>query len=137
MSSQFGNGSQSPFNQASFENGLRMMEAQQQRAARSLINLIEMISTTSRRYAEDTTAFTEEAMSLMTDAATARDATQLADLQKKWAQTCMKYGQDQTRATMTFVEQCGLQALTVAAHATPNTNPTGAPPLKPAGKPKD
>ncbi|ESQ84819.1 hypothetical protein AEAC466_07110 [Asticcacaulis sp. AC466] len=115
---------------SAFENGLRLMADQQQRAARSLINLIEMISTTSRRYAEDTTAFTQEALNLMNEAAHLtkdgnRDAAAVADLQKKWAETCLKYGQDQTKATMHFVEQCGRQALTVAAHAdTPTSTET-------------
>ena len=100
-----------------FENGLRLMADQQQRAARSLINLIEMISTTSHRYAEDTAAFTQEAITLMNEAAAKRDPASMAELQKKWAATCLKYGQDQTKATMTFVEQCGKQALNVASHA--------------------
>ena len=100
-----------------FESGLRMMEAQQQLAARSLINLIEMISTTSHRYAEDTAAFTQEAISLMNEAAVKRDPASVSELQKKWAATCLKYGQDQTKATMIFVEQCGKQALNVAARA--------------------
>lgn len=102
---------------SSFENGLRLMADQQQRAARSLINLIEMISTTSHRYAEDTAAFTQEAIALMNEASAKHDAASMADLQKRWAATCLKYGQDQTRATMTFVEQCGKQALNVASHA--------------------
>jgi hypothetical protein len=100
-----------------FENGLRLMADQQQRAARSLINLIEMISTTSHRYAEDTAAFTQEAIALMNEASTKHDTASMADLQKRWAATCLKYGQDQTKATMTFVEQCGKQALNVASHA--------------------
>ena len=99
-----------------FESGLRLMEAQQQLAARSLINLIEMVSTTSHRMASDTTAFTQDALKLMNEAATTRDPSSLGDLQKKWADTCMKYSQTQTRASMAFVEQCGLQALNVAAH---------------------
>jgi hypothetical protein len=103
-----------------FENGLKLMEAQQQLAARSLINLIEMISTTSHRYASDTTSFTQEALDLMRAAAQTRDPAALADLQKTWAATCMKYGQNQSRAAMAFVEQCGLQALNTAArHAPP------------------
>ena len=120
-----------------FENGLRLMADQQQRAARSLINLIEMISTTSHRYAQDTTAFTQEALALMNEAAKKQDPAAIADLQKQWAATCLKYGQDQTKATMHFVEQCGKQALTVAAHVsaeTPVTTPESAP--KPARKPK-
>ena len=122
-----------------FENGLRLMADQQQRAARSLINLIEMISTTSHRYAQDTTAFTQEALALMNEAARKQDPAAIADLQKQWAATCLKYGQDQTKATMHFVEQCGKQALTVAAHippvseATPDSKPTVS---KPARKPK-
>jgi len=97
-----------------FENGLRLMKAQQQLAARSLINLIEMISTTSHRYASDTTAFTQEALALMNEASQKRDPSALADLQKRWTAVCLKYGQDQTRAGMSFVEQCGLQALNAA-----------------------
>jgi len=112
-----------------FENGLRLMADQQQRAARSLINLIEMISTTSHRYAEDTAAFTQEAIALMNEAAARHDAASMSDLQKRWAATCLKYGQDQTRATMSFVEQCGRQALNVASHA-PDTSP------KPDSSPK-
>ncbi len=100
-----------------FETGLRMMGAQQQLAARSLINLIEMISTTSRRYAEGTSSFTREAYDLMKEATETRDPAALAELQQKWARTCLKYGQDQTRASMTFVEQCGKQALNSAATA--------------------
>ncbi|MDV6332226.1 phasin [Asticcacaulis sp. 201] len=117
---------------SAFEHGLRLMADQQQRAARSLINLIEMISTTSRRYAEDTTAFTQEALNLMNEAAQItkdgkRDPAAVADLQKKWADTCLKYGQDQTKATMHFVEQCGKQALTVAAHASETPTSTETP----------
>ena len=99
-----------------FEQGLRLMEAQQQLAARSLLNLIEMISTSSRRYAEDTQAFAHDAVELMTEAAHVHTPQDLGDLQKKWADTCLKYGQSQTRATMAFVEQCGAQALNAAAH---------------------
>lgn len=102
-----------------FESGLRMMGAQQQLAARSLINLIEMISTTSRRYAEDTQAFTRDAYELMREASETRDPASLSELQQKWARTCLKYGQDQTKATMTFVEQCGKQALNSAAPVSP------------------
>ncbi len=100
-----------------FESGLRMMEAQQQLAARSLINLIEMISTTSHRYAQDTSDFTRDALDLMNDAARQHDPASLADVQKRWSETCLKYGQTQTRAAMAFVEQCGLQALNVAARS--------------------
>jgi hypothetical protein len=99
-----------------FEQGLRLMEAQQQLAARSLLNLIEMISTSSRRYADDTQAFSHDAVELMTEAARVRTPQGLGDLQKKWTDTCLKYGQSQTRATMAFVEQCGAQALNTAAH---------------------
>ena len=100
-----------------FENGLRLMEAQQQLAARSLINLIEMVSTTSHRYAEQTSNFTREAVELMNEAAARHDPASLAELQRKWSETCLKYGQNQTRAAMAFVEQCGAQALTMAAKA--------------------
>ncbi len=98
-----------------FESGLRLMEAQQQLAARSLINLIEMISTTSHRYAEGTSDFTREALDLMNAAAQKHDPASLAELQRQWSETCVKYGQNQTRAAMAFVESCGLQALNVAA----------------------
>lgn len=91
------------------------METQQQLAARSLLNLIEMVSTTSHRYAADTSAFTQEAMDLMREAAQTRDPAALAALQQRWAQTCLKYGQNQGQAAMSFVEQCGQQALTMAA----------------------
>ena len=110
-----------------FESGLRLMEAQQQLAARSLINLIEMVSTTSHRMTADSTAFTQDALKLMNEAATTRDPSSLGDLQKKWAETCLKYSQNQTRASMAFVEQCGLQALTVAAKA-PSAKTAGEPP---------
>ena len=59
----------------------------------------------------------------MRDAAQTRDPAALADLQQKWAQTCMKYGQNQSRAAMTFVEQCGLQALNTAARHAPRSGP--------------
>ncbi len=98
-----------------FETGLRMMEAQQQLAARSLINLIEMISTTSHRYAQDTSDFTRDAIELMNEAARPHDPAGFADVQRRWSETCLKYGQTQTRAAVAFVEQCGLQALNVAA----------------------
>ncbi|MBW8879949.1 MAG: phasin [Asticcacaulis sp.] len=98
-----------------FENGLKLMEAQQQLAARSLINLIEMISTTSHRYAAETSALTQEAMDLLNAAARPQDAASLAELQKKWAEACLKYSQNQSRAAMAFLEQCGLQAMTMAA----------------------
>jgi uncharacterized membrane protein len=99
-----------------FEQGLRLMGAHQQLAARSLINLIEMVSTSSRRYAEDTQAFTRDAVALMGQAAQAHTPHDLGELHKKWTDTCLKYGQSQTRATMAFVEQCGAQALNAAAH---------------------
>lgn len=98
-----------------FENGLRLMEAQQQLAARSLLNLIEMISTTSTRMASDTSAFSQEAMRLMTAAAAAPDPAALAEVQKQWADTCLKYGQNQTQAGVAFLQQCGLQAINAAA----------------------
>ena len=99
-----------------FEQGLRLMGAQQQLATRSLVNLIEMISTSSRRYAEETQAFAKDAVGLMTEAAQVHTPQDLGDLHKKWTDTCVKYGQSQTRATMAFVEQCGAQALNAAAH---------------------
>ena len=109
-----------------FESGLKLMEAQQQLAARSLINLIEMVSTTSHRMASDTNAFTQDALKLMNEAAANHDPSSLSDLQKKWTETCLKYSQNQTRASMAFVQQCGLQALNVAAKApidkTPETD---------------
>ncbi|CAL4866351.1 hypothetical protein MMA231_00591 [Asticcacaulis sp. MM231] len=119
-----------------FENGLRLMADQQQRAARSLINLIEMISTTSHRYAQDTTAFTQEALALMNEAAKKQDPSAIAELQKQWAATCLKYGQDQTKATMQFVEQCGKQALTVAAHMPPETPAAPSPEAPPVKAPR-
>jgi len=105
-----------------FEQGLKMMGAQQQLAARSLVNLIEMISASSHRYAQETTDFTRDALSLMQEAAKTRDPAALRELQGQWAKTCVKYGQNQTRATMNFVEQCGLQALS-AASAKPKDEP--------------
>lgn len=98
-----------------FEQGLKMMGTQQQLAARSLVNLIGMISASSHRYAQETTAFTRDALSLMQQAAQTRDPAELRELQSQWAKTCVKYGQNQTRATMSFVEQCGLQALNASA----------------------
>lgn len=109
-----------------FENGLRLMEAQSQLAARSLINLIEMISTTSHRYAQETGDFTRAALDLMNQASRQHDPASLADLQRKWSETCVKYGQNQTRAAMAFVESCGQQALNVAARSQ-----DAAPPPKP------
>ena len=105
--------SQSP---TPFEQGLRLMGAHQQLATRSLLNLIEMVSTSSRRYAEDTQAFARDTVELMGAAAKIQSPQDLTELQKKWADTCLKYGQSQTRATMAFVEQCGAQALNTAAH---------------------
>jgi len=98
-----------------FEQGLKMMGAQQQLAARSLVNLIEMVSASSHRYAQETSDFTRDALSLMQEAAITRDPAALRELQNQWAKTCVKYGQNQTRTTMSFVEQCGLQALSAAA----------------------
>ena len=46
----------------------------------------------------------------------ARSPRDLGDLHRQWTDTCLKYGQSQTRATMAFVEQCGAQALNAAAH---------------------
>lgn len=127
-SSPFG---RNPFGEDGPFNPLRMMGAQQQLATRSLVNLIEMISTTSHRYAEETAAFTHDALELMREASVTRDPGALAEIQQKWAQTCLKYSQDQTRATMTFVEQCGKQALSTASNgAGPET------PAPPAGAPK-
>ncbi|MFT4091792.1 MAG: phasin [Asticcacaulis sp.] len=103
--------------QSPFETGLKLMGAQQQLAARSLINLIEMISASSHRYTQETTDFTRDAVSLMQKASTTRDAGEIAELQNQWTRTCMKYGENQTRATMQFVEQCGQQALNIAASA--------------------
>lgn len=100
-----------------FEAGLKLMGTQQQLAARSLVNLIEMISASSHRYAQETTDFTRDAVSLMQKATTTRDAAEIAELQNQWARTCLKYGENQTRATMQFVEQCGQQALNIAASA--------------------
>lgn len=100
-----------------FEANLNMMGAQQQLAARSLINMIEMITATSQRYAQETTAFTREAFDLMKEAANTHDPAALADLQQRWTRTCVKYGQDRTRAAMTFVEQCGKQALKSASES--------------------
>lgn len=100
-----------------FESGLRLMEAQQQLAARSLINLIAMISTTSTRMASETGDFTREALDLMNEAATRHDPAGLAEVQQKWSALCLKYGQTQTRAAMSFVEHCGQQALNVAARS--------------------
>ncbi len=105
-----------------FEQGLRLMGAQQQLAARSLLNLIEMISTSSRRYAEDTQAFARDAVDLMGQASHVHSPQDLGDLHKKWTDTCLKYGQSQTRATMAFVEQCGAQALSAAAHIETGAN---------------
>ncbi len=110
--------SEDPAPNGPFETGIRMMGAQQQLATRSLINLMEMITSNSQRYAQASAAFTREAFDLMKEAAETRDPATLAELQQKWARTCVKYGQDQTRATMTFVEQCGKQALNSAADAT-------------------
>ena len=104
-------------NASPFEAGLRLMEAQQQLAARSLLNLIEMISTTSTRMASDTSAFSQEALRLMNAASGARDPASLAALQKEWAETCLKYGQNQTQASMAFMQQCGLQAISAAARS--------------------
>lgn len=111
-----------------FGNSLRLMGAQQQLAARSLVNLIEMISTTSHRYAEETAAFTHDALELMREASVSRDPATLAEVQQKWAQTCLKYSQDQTRATMAFVEQCGKQALSTASNGTEPATPAAATP---------
>ncbi len=102
-----------------FEANLNMMGAHQQLAARSLLNMIEMITATSQRYAAETTAFTREAFDLMKEAANTHDPAVLADLQQRWTRTCVKYGQDRTRAAMTFVEQCGKQALNTAAETPP------------------
>ncbi|MFT3996641.1 MAG: phasin [Asticcacaulis sp.] len=104
-----------------FEQGLKMMGAQQQLAARSLVNMIEMISASSHRYAQETTDFTRDAISLMQQASHTRDPAELRELQSQWAKTCVKYGQNQTRATMGFVEQCGLQALSAALPKTTDT----------------
>lgn len=100
----------------SFETAFKIMGATQQLATRSLINLIEMVSTNSHRLASENTAFTEEALGLMQEASQTRDPEALRKLQKRWAETCLKYGQNQTRTTMNFVEHCGLQALSVASN---------------------
>jgi len=103
-----------------FDKGLKMMSAQQELAARNLVNLIEMISTSSHRYAKDTTSLTQEAVDLMKEAAKTKDVTGLASLQKQWAEAVIKYGQDQTRASVSFLEQCGQQALNMASGLTPD-----------------
>ena len=74
-----------------------------------------MISTSSHRYAEGTGNFTREALELMKEASTGQDPARLAELQHRWSAMCLKYGQDQTRAAMTFVEQCGVQALNMSS----------------------
>ncbi len=107
-----------------FEQGLRLMGAQQELAARSLLNLIEMISTSSRRYAEETQAFARDAVDLMNQAAQVHTPQDLGALHQKWTDTCVKYGQSQTRATMAFVEQCGAQALNAAAHMETGAGPS-------------
>lgn len=115
--------------QSPFEAGLKLMGTQQQLAARSLVNLIEMISASSHRYAQETTDFTRDAVSLMQKATATRDAGEIAELQNQWAKTCLKYGENQTRATMQFVEQCGQQALNIAATSPDaETPPTETPP---------
>lgn len=130
--------SEGPFSETGpFGNPLRMMGAQQQLAARSLVNLIEMISTTSHRYAEETTAFTRDALELMREASVTRDPGALAELQQKWAQTCLKYSQDQTRATMTFVENCGKQALSTASNGVDAAETPAAPKPRSRSKSKD
>lgn len=106
-----------------FEKGLKLMGAQQQLATRSLVNLIEMISASSHRYAQETTDFTRDALSLMQEASRTRDPSELRELQSQWTKTCVKYSQNQTRATMNFVEQCGLQALNTAAKPSPAAPP--------------
>lgn len=98
-----------------FEKGLQMMTAQQQLAARSLVNLIEMISTSSHRYAEDTKALTQEALSLMNAAKDTKDMASLSSLHKQWADAVVKYSQDQTRTGIHFLEQCGQQAIDLAS----------------------
>jgi hypothetical protein len=125
-----------------FEQGLKLMGAHQQLAARSLINMIEMISSSSHRYARETTDFTRDAVSLMQEASRTKDPNALNELQSQWAKTCMKYGENQTRATMQFVEQCGIQALNAAVASpeaaedvvpkTQTETATKAPPQAPA-----
>ncbi|WAC46885.1 phasin [Asticcacaulis sp. SL142] len=104
-------------NHGPFEQGLKLMGAQQQLATRSLLNLVEMITASSHRYASQTTAFAEDAVRLMKEASAVRDPQGLTDLQKEWTQTCVKYSENQARTTMQFVEQCGKQALNTAANA--------------------
>ena len=103
-------------NNLAFDHAFKVMGATQQLMARSLINLIEMISTSSHRYARDNSAFTDEALLLMQKAAAAREPDSLRELQNAWAQTCMKFSQSQTRATMGFVEQFGQQVLGTIAN---------------------
>jgi hypothetical protein len=103
-------------NNLAFGHAFKVMGATQQLMVRSLINLIEMISTSSHRYTQGNSAFTEEALSLMQRASAAKDPESARALQKEWADTCLKFSQSQTRMTMGFVEQFGKQVLgTMAA----------------------
>jgi hypothetical protein len=101
-----------------FDKGLKLMTAHQELAARNLVNLIEMISTSSHRYAEGTKALSEEAMRLMSEAAQTKDVTTLSGLQKQWGEAVIKYSKDQTHAGVSFLEQCGQQALDMASNIT-------------------
>jgi hypothetical protein len=104
-------------NSLAFGHAFKVMGATQQLMVRSLVNLIEMISTSSHRYTEGNSTFTNEALLLMQKASAARDPDSVRALQKEWADTCMKFSQSQTRMTMGFVEQFGQQVLgTIASN---------------------
>ena len=97
--------------------GLGLMNAQSRLAAQSLINIIEMVSTQSHLYAQNNQVFVKDALDLMTKARQVRTLEELTALQQQWTKTCLNYGRDQSDTSRNFVEQCGLQALSIAANA--------------------
>ena len=121
------------FDSSAFAQSLSLMGSTQQLAARSLINLIEMISSNSHQYVQENQAFAKEAFELVQKAATVSSPDDIGAIQKSWTDTCMKYGQNQTQTTMNFIQQCGAQALSVAAESEPVLKPKPKPrkaPLK-------
>lgn len=102
-----------------FSNSLKLMTSQHELVTRNLVNLIEMISTSSHRYAENTRTLSEEAVKLMQAASATKDIQSLGELQRQWTEAVMSYSKDQTNTGMSFLENCGKQAISLASTLRP------------------
>jgi len=99
---------------------LAYMSSTQQLAARTLINMIDIISTRSHALSASHKAFSDVAIDLMQQASLNRDPAKLQTLQSEWAKACLTYGQSQSESYLHFVEHCGTQALKVCSDLAEN-----------------